>query len=158
MWAVGLFEGEGHIGLHAYRTGVNATRGSMARALVLASTDEDVVRRFHGIVGVGHVRLMKRQHESWKPCWRWQCGKWSEIEWLLGQFLPHLGERRRAKARELLACPPEFANGWKKTHCKRGHPLTGDNVYEYDYGSKHFRICKACRTARRTEIKEEITC
>lgn len=33
----------------------------------------------------------------------------------------------------------------RKSHCKRGHPLSGDNLYEYDDGQRVFRSCRTCR-------------
>jgi len=30
-----------------------------------------------------------------------------------------------------------------KTHCKKGHPLSGDNLYTYPSGSRACRICRA---------------
>ena len=35
-------------------------------------------------------------------------------------------------------------NGVLKTHCKQGHPLSGDNLYMWRGG----RCCRACRAAR----------
>lgn len=35
-------------------------------------------------------------------------------------------------------------NGVLKTHCKQGHPLSGDNLYLWRGG----RCCKACRAVR----------
>lgn len=36
----------------------------------------------------------------------------------------------------------------RRTHCKRGHPLAGDNLYVYATGQ---RTCKACRSASRAK-------
>ena len=33
----------------------------------------------------------------------------------------------------------------RKTHCKQGHPLSGENLYEYTYKGKLWRSCKTCR-------------
>jgi len=35
--------------------------------------------------------------------------------------------------------------GRRKQFCKRGHPLTPDNVYYYTYGSRLSRQCKLCK-------------
>lgn len=42
-----------------------------------------------------------------------------------------------------------------KTHCKRGHPLVGDNLVVYDSGD---RACKACRMLRKMdpEMRAEV--
>lgn len=46
----------------------------------------------------------------------------------------------------LVACPGERNGMWgvRKTHCKQGHELTGDNVY-VNKGQRH---CQACRRER----------
>src|SRR4051812_10898075 len=68
-WAAGLFEGEGCLR-------VNDTYGAKRPRAELVSTDEDVVRRFHAIVGVGNVhgpypsRNPERGH---KPKTVWAC-------------------------------------------------------------------------------------
>ena len=37
--------------------------------------------------------------------------------------------------------PPRSANA-AKTHCKRGHPLSGANLYVFPNGSRSCRICR----------------
>ena len=39
------------------------------------------------------------------------------------------------------------------THCKRGHALSGDNVYEYR-GMRHCRACKAVRQREARQRKD----
>jgi len=36
----------------------------------------------------------------------------------------------------------------RKTHCKRGHPLSGQNLYQYPDGR---RSCRTCHTQKRNE-------
>jgi hypothetical protein len=38
-----------------------------------------------------------------------------------------------------------------KTHCKRGHPLSGDNIYIYGSPHKAKRTCKQCFKSRKKE-------
>jgi hypothetical protein len=38
-----------------------------------------------------------------------------------------------------------FAINARKTHCIRGHELTGDNVYTPPKAPPHYRTCRACR-------------
>lgn len=62
----------------------------------LKMTDEDVVRRFHGVVGVGYVSGPHvTQH---KPYWEWSCTKKADVALVISMFWPWLGERRRAQA------------------------------------------------------------
>lgn len=90
-WAVGLFEGEGSI---------THTRAPHIR-LSLATTDADVLDRFHRIVGTG-------SRGGWqglpprKYTYQWYLDGDAAIEWLR-TMLPLLGERRAACAKEALA-------------------------------------------------------
>jgi hypothetical protein len=126
-WAAGLFEGEGSI-IH-YST----PSGKKSRMLQLETTDADVLQRFHAIVGVGQIRGPRIREAGRKPIWLWQCSKGLDYLPLLNTLMPWLGERRRAKAEQLLADPPKLE---PQTHCKRGH-LLGMN--------RKFRGCQDCR-------------
>ena len=95
-WAAGLFEGEGCI----------APGGR--RALTLRMCDEDVVRRFARVVGAGRVRQHYSGNERHRPSWEWSVGTYDDCRRILLAFLPHLGDRRAAKAREVLASPPKY--------------------------------------------------
>lgn len=103
-WAAGLFEGEGSIQLYPDKR----REGVWLRWLGLAMTDEDVVRRFREVVGAGHISLRPSPptNPHWSPCWYWQASRWLEIERILGEFMPYFGDRRRAKAEEMLAHAP----------------------------------------------------
>jgi len=50
-WAAGLFEGEGSV----CWLNMSTTNQRRVPNLGLSTTDEDVIRRFHSIVGVGFV-------------------------------------------------------------------------------------------------------
>ena len=94
-WAAGLFEGEGTI------TSAKRPNGKRHLRLALGSTDEDVVRRFHAAVGVGSVGGPYGPYvEGRKPHWQWHsaCRKANQA---LDLLLPHLGERRVARAEEV---------------------------------------------------------
>jgi hypothetical protein len=41
------------------------------------------------------------------------------------------------------------ADNARKTHCLRGHPLSGDNLYIFFQNGKKSRACKACRKTRK---------
>lgn len=94
-WAAGLFEGEGSIMLVHQR-------GWWVPLLSLGMTDEDVVRRYHSIVGRGAVRgPVKRANR--KPMFNWRANGWYCSDEILTAFLPHLGKRRGSRARYVLA-------------------------------------------------------
>lgn len=141
-WAAGLFEGEGSIVM------VRRPDGYWHRSLNLNMTDEDVVRRFAEVVGVGTVRKARAPLQPHhKQQWHWSCQRWEDIAATLRAFLPYFGDRRRAKAMLLLMNPAQPVGGKVKTHCKRGHELSGDNVYVHEKSG--VRNCRACIRIRR---------
>jgi hypothetical protein len=92
-WAAGLFEGEGTL----FLTGQT---GSPCAALSM--TDEDVVRRFARIIGKGQIGEVIDPRPQCKPLWTWRLGTKADIGALIELLYPYLGERRRAKADEVL--------------------------------------------------------
>jgi len=84
-WAAGLFEGEGSI---------SSSRERQVR-LRLWMTDEDVVRRFCEIVGVGHVKGPYGPYDrGTKQLWAWDLIKKADVKKVLEMFQPWLGARR----------------------------------------------------------------
>lgn len=99
-WAAGLFEGAGYIGCYPHKT-----ENWWCRRLQIDMTDEDIVRRFHGIAGCGTV-YHKSKSGNAKDQWRWIVGDWAGITATLEWLIPYLGERRREAADFLLSHPP----------------------------------------------------
>ena len=143
-WAAGLFEGEGHIA-HGQYTRTHRAYPAYRRQLVLGMTDRDCVERFCSVVGVGRVKFRPAKKAEWSDVWRWECSRWEHIEMVLKKMLPYLGERRTAKAEELLANPARYANAPRKTHCLRGHELSGENLYVSPDGRRNCRECNRIR-------------
>jgi hypothetical protein len=60
-----------------------------------------------------------------------------------------MGDRRRAKAAEVLAAGLDVhASNGKRTHCPSGHPYEGDNLVIEIRKGKRVRRCKACDQRR----------
>jgi len=102
-WAAGLYEGEGSIspGLLKRKNRFHYLNCS------LSMTDEDMVRKFHGIVKMGHVHgpynaTGPSAKPHYKPRWIWQTSKFACVQQLIVLFWPWMGERRRKRHRELL--------------------------------------------------------
>jgi hypothetical protein len=94
-WAAGLFEGEGSF--------THQSQRYFRLAAHLASTDEDVVRTFQRVVGIGSVTgPHSRGKAHWKPVWRWQTTG-ADVERVYHLLEPWLHSRRRARFGELLA-------------------------------------------------------
>jgi predicted XRE-type DNA-binding protein len=86
---------------------------------MLTTTDEDVLRRFAAVVGVGHVTGPRRHKqagtEHHKPYFTWFTGTFEGMQAVTAMFWPFLGERRRGRALALLTYlrdrPKKFADG-----------------------------------------------
>lgn len=139
-WLAGLLEGEGYFGL----------RTDGRPYVQLSMTDCDVVDRVHRILGFGYRGA--RRLPSGKTAYTWSASAYEDAVGLMMTLLPLMGERRAAKIIECL-------DAWKAaplrrermTHCKNGHPFSGDNlviVYEGKYRKRRCRQCAADREAR----------
>ena len=91
-WAVGVFEGEGCIRVE--ETGV---------ALIICMCDRDVVDRFAKLYGLNvwtdHRHAKNPKHQDAYIC---AIRRRKEVKKVLPRWLPYLGERRAARARECL--------------------------------------------------------
>jgi hypothetical protein len=67
----------------------------------LVSTDEETPRRFYEIVAVGNVYGPYAQGPPRKPNWVWVAYGIDALLVAIQLLAPWLGERRRARAREL---------------------------------------------------------
>ena len=138
-WVVGLFEGEGCI---TYKRNGTCT-------LVLSMTDRDVVERLNEILPVpGGIRLKHRHEPHHKQQYSWTTSNPEYFRPILEAMLPHLGERRAAKARGMLehldSRPGRGKFNRDKTHCPYGHEYTPENTYTPP-GKTNHRVCKTCR-------------
>jgi len=151
-WAAGLFEGEGCLNVFQRSSGKWQTQARLRMA------DRDVVERFAAIVGFGTVRgPIAPQEAHWSPTWEWYTQRRDTCRSLIALFLPYFGERRTAKAHELLALG-EARPLNERTHCPKGHPLSGDNLQTEPFvgtnGKSYVaRRCKTCRQAQARDRK-----
>ena len=148
-WVAGLFEGEGSMTMAPYR---DRRKGLFTRCLVVAMCDEDVVRKLHRMLDVGRVRYVPPRRAKWSESWRWECSRWPDIEMVLTGMLPYLGERRTARAKEMLDNPAGPHGSPPLSHCKKGHALSGDNLYVSPKGK---RRCRACARERYAKYQRE---
>lgn len=147
-WAAGLFEGEGCF--NAFRR-----RSKWGVQVRLAMTDEDVVRRFAAIMGVGPVRAPRQQRPDWKPIFEWYVQDASDVVAVIERLLPWLGDRRRAKALEVAQVAASIGpRNAERTHCPNGHPYAGDNLLiERPDGTG--RRCRTCRNEQSRQRARE---
>lgn len=97
-WLAGLYEGEGTLVRHRDRGDRSETR---AWTLAITMSDEDVIRRAHGLTGMGKVR--ETRYSETRTYWRWNVCASGELAEILPRLLPYLGARRAARVRECLA-------------------------------------------------------
>lgn len=94
-WAAGLFEGEGSFSFA--RPGNGHIYGRAAATI--AMTDDDVMRRFASIVGLGKVNGPRARREpERKPMYWWSVTSFEQVQAVLAMFWPWLSERRRSQA------------------------------------------------------------
>jgi predicted metal-dependent hydrolase len=101
-WAAGLFEGEG---TWITRTKPNAPKdGKRYAVIALQMCDRDVVERFAAVMGCGKVTVEARSERNPKhsDIWRWTTAKRAECLRIAELLLPYMGERRAARAREVI--------------------------------------------------------
>jgi hypothetical protein len=150
-WAAGLFEGEGCWNAYVRKS------GKVQMQARLAMTDRDVVERFAAIIGFGSVYERSHQkHEEWKPLFDWSIYEAEKVRELVALFLPYMGERRRAKALEVLTLGADVkSHNAKKTHCPKGHALAGENlVLEPIKRNGREYFARRCLTCRRAQDRE----
>jgi hypothetical protein len=99
-WAGGLFEGEGTITL----VGSKYKQPSLRLGMV----DLDIVERFRDVVGVGAIYTERRPAPR-QDLYRWVTNRRSDCLRVVSELWPHLGDRRRARALEVL---PELASAY----------------------------------------------
>ncbi len=96
-WAGGLFEGEGCF------TSSQTSSGRWTAIACLYMADEEIVRKFAEIVGVGNVTFTDRSKYGAKDLWMWRSATAEKFKIVFELLEPYLGERRRARANEILS-------------------------------------------------------
>lgn len=144
-WAAGLFEGEGCF--------TTSRRGRFQCAKV-SMTDADVVERFNAIIGFGSLTNLRlsQKNPKWKDQRCWTVSNFEGFQAVVVMLWPWLGERRRARAIEVLqrvaqakAADPPLRR--LRTRCPSGHPYDEVNTYRDPRGSRHCRTCRRASVA-----------
>jgi hypothetical protein len=95
-WLAGLLEGEGTFGT------VRRATGQVAPIVKVKMTDLDVIQRAQGIMGIRRYTIEKVSQPQYKPQYLIRLtGKRAAALMLV--LLPHMGERRAAKIREIIS-------------------------------------------------------
>lgn len=96
-WAAGIIEGEGTLSLHK----IKARKNSWRVVVSVTMSDFDVIDKLHKVFGVGTVRERPPQKVGYKPLKEWAVQNQAGCFEVLLRIMPHLGDRRLAKAEEM---------------------------------------------------------
>lgn len=163
-WFAGLFEGEGCLSIE--RNGNTK--------LSIGMTDLDIIERVRTLFPNCN-NTKPRQQKPVRPEYRmpkvihsWRVSDPQEVRRIIVLMLPFLGERRSARAREVLehldTRPGIGSYQRNKTHCAQGHEYTPENtVYGRD-GNALYRRCRTCmktwwtaNNAKRSKLGQDIS-
>lgn len=118
--------------------------------MMVGMTDEEPIREFLRILGVGNVDgPYQPKGKNRKPVWRWRLGGKEAIEAVFALFYPRLSPRRIQQFERVLA------NAARKKRL----PASPDcGLGTYSGYARHRKQkttpCQACREAYRTYMKE----
>ncbi len=141
QWLAGLFEGEGCISF----TGVNSV------CLTVNSTDQDIIDRIKNVTECGFVYgPITPTYKNAKPQFSWKVSKAADVRAVLEAILPYLGNRRTLRANDALERLKSIP---KEGYCRKGHAMSGDNLYQSPGGQRHCRACAKVRESQRKRIK-----
>ena len=96
-WAAGIIEGEGSIVFNKIRNRPNSYRVMVCAVM----SDQDVIVKLHRILGCGSLTNVKPSKIGTKPMYSWAVQNQKGCFDTLIKIMPHLGERRLTKAKEM---------------------------------------------------------
>lgn len=159
-WFAGLFEGEGNFCIEK--------NGNTK--LSISSTDPDIIDRCKDLfpkcqnMKPIQPKPAREGYSLPKVKYTWRVSKPDEVYRITKLILPYLGQRRTAKALQVLAhldARPKEHYQRRKTHCLHGHEYTPENTIIK--GKRGYRICRECylgwnvkQNAKRRELKARI--
>ena len=94
-WAAGIIEGEGCFSLN--KNGYGSEYGRIS----VKMTDEDIINRLQQVFNAGHVHEVtapSHVDRGFKRAWTWEVGKSCDVERIVEDIFPYLGERRQIAA------------------------------------------------------------
>lgn len=132
-WLAGILEGEGCFG-HSPNTAF----------ISIGMTDRDVMERVSRMFG---TTLFSTLRPPCKEMFRTKISGHRAAGMMMTVY-GLMGARRKAKIRESIAeWKTRLIHQSLRTHCLRGHPLSGPNLYLYPKtGMRACRACRICRT------------
>ncbi|MGH2490676.1 MAG: hypothetical protein ACRDF9_04135 [Candidatus Limnocylindria bacterium] len=169
-WAAGLFDGEGCSALLSHRTHAGYMSGELSVTQSSLVGSPEVLRRFAVVVGGGYISGPYPQRNATMDVYRWKVAALSDVERVIAELWPWLGEVKRAQAQRMLdvlcaqAALPRGNPAWgnRKTHCVNGHeyatarirPYVGRGVGEQRRDSKQCLVCLRDYARKQREKKK----
>ncbi len=152
-WAAGFFDGEGSFWSNVRN---DASDGVRAITASVTNTDRELLDKFQSIVGLGKVRgPYQEQRGNRQPVYRWSVGGHRAVQAVGAMMWEWLGTYKRQRWAEALTTwragvrPNAIELKRAQTHCKWGHPLSGDNLR---FNGRQ-RMCRTCDRRRSAESK-----
>jgi hypothetical protein len=142
-WLAGLFEGEGNLSI--------AKNGGTR--LTIRMCDRDIIDKVNELYPCPTIQVVvpnpaRHNYNQPRTQYAWRISDPAKVREFINLVLPWLGERRTAKALEVLhhldTRPGTGGFHRAKTHCKQGHPYSPENTY-VNPNRPTERHCKTCR-------------
>ena len=164
-WAAGLFDGEGCSALLRHRTHPGYMTGELSVTQSSLVGSPEVLRRFGVVVEAGYISGPYTQRNATMDVYRWKVAALADVESVIAQLWPWLGEVKRAQAQrtlDTLHAQPQLPRGnpaWgnRKTHCINGHEYATSRVRPFVGRGKNEerRDSKQCLTCLRDYARKK---
>lgn len=146
-WLAGIFEGEGCMSI--------AKNGGTR--LSIGMTDLDVIERIDALFPCTKIQVVvpprTAKGNQPKTQYIWRISNPETVRKILELLLPWLGERRAARALEVLHHLDTRRSAILMAFCKNGHEMTPENSLTRS-DSKSYR-CRICANATQRRYKEK---
>lgn len=143
-WFAGIFEGEGCM--------VIEKNGNTK--LDVSMTDPDIIERIREMFPKCHnstpfqSKPVRPGYNLPKLRYTWRVSDPQEVRRIIVLMLPYFGERRSARARQVIehldTRPGIGSYQRNKTHCAKGHEYTEENTIRGRDGNASYRRCRLC--------------
>jgi hypothetical protein len=164
-WAAGLFDGEGCSALLRHRTHPGYMTGELSVTQSSLVGSPEVLRRFGVVVEAGYISGPYAQRSATMDVYRWKVAALADVESVIAQLWPWLGDVKRAQAQrtlDVLRAQPQLPRGnpeWgnRKTHCINGHEYANSRIRPFIGRGKNeeHRDSKQCLTCLRDYARKK---
>jgi len=164
-WAAGFFDGDGSTYLAKHRTQVGYRTAEIAVTQSARNAPPAVLKRFHGLMGVGHIHGPYGQGGVSAPVYRFKAYRLVDVQHAIQTMWPWLGSTKRVQAAMVIAAAasqrslPRGNPAWgsHKTHCVNGHEYATGRVRPFRSrdGGTEKRPSSSCLTCLREHARRK---